>query len=115
MKMTRIDFIKAAAIVASAAYSANVCVRGGTPSTRPNIVTLFADDQGYGDVGCFGGAHVETPQIDKMAEEGMELTRSYAPPVCSPSRAAIMQTAVKASTRYPVGRKYTGQPIWRKQ
>ena len=52
---------------------------------------MFTDDQGYADLGCFGGKHVETPIIDQMAQEGAKLTSFYvAAPVCTPSRAALM-------------------------
>ncbi|MEP3478795.1 MAG: sulfatase [Fuerstiella sp.] len=58
---------------------------------RPNIVLIFTDDQGYGDLSCFGGDHVSTPRIDQMAAEGARLTSFYvAAPVCTPSRAALM-------------------------
>ena len=58
---------------------------------RPNIVVIFTDDQGYADLGCFGGKHVRTPRIDRMAAEGARLTSFYvAAPLCSPSRAALM-------------------------
>ncbi len=57
----------------------------------PNFVVIFTDDQGYGDLGCFGGEHVSTPRIDQMAAEGVRLTSFYvAAPVCTPSRAALM-------------------------
>ncbi|PHS07771.1 MAG: arylsulfatase [Blastopirellula sp.] len=57
----------------------------------PNFVIIFTDDQGYGDLGCFGGKHVSTPRIDQMAAEGSRLTSFYvAAPVCTPSRAALM-------------------------
>lgn len=57
----------------------------------PNFVIIFTDDQGYGDLSCFGGDHVYTPNIDKMAEEGAMLTNFYvAAPLCTPSRAALM-------------------------
>ena len=60
-------------------------------SPKPNFVVIFTDDQGYGDLSCFGGKHVSTPRIDKMAAEGMKLTSFYvAAPVCTPSRAALM-------------------------
>jgi arylsulfatase A-like enzyme len=56
-----------------------------------NFVIIFTDDQGYGDLSCFGGEHVYTPNIDKMAEEGVKLTSFYvAAPLCTPSRAALM-------------------------
>lgn len=58
---------------------------------RPNFVVIFTDDQGYGDLSCFGGAHVKTPHIDRLAREGSKLTSFYvAAPVCTPSRAALM-------------------------
>lgn len=57
----------------------------------PNFVIIFTDDQGYGDLSCFGGKHVSTPRIDQMAAEGSRLTSFYvAAPVCTPSRAALM-------------------------
>lgn len=58
---------------------------------QPNFIIIFTDDQGYGDLGCFGGEHVSTPRIDQMAKEGSRLTSFYvAAPVCTPSRAALM-------------------------
>ena len=57
----------------------------------PNFVVIFTDDQGYGDLSCYGGKHVSTPRIDRMAAEGAKLTSFYvAAPVCTPSRAALM-------------------------
>jgi arylsulfatase A-like enzyme len=59
--------------------------------TKPNLIIIFTDDQGYGDLSCFGGEHVYTPNIDKMAKEGAKLTSFYmASPLCTPSRAALM-------------------------
>ena len=58
---------------------------------KPNFVIIFTDDQGYGDLGCFGSQTIKTPVIDKMASEGAKLTSFYvAAPVCTPSRAALM-------------------------
>ncbi len=58
---------------------------------RPNIVLIFTDDQGYGDVGCYGAEGFETPNIDRLADEGMRFTDFYVNcPVCSGSRAALM-------------------------
>lgn len=60
-------------------------------ATPPNVVIFFTDDQGYGDLSCFGNPTIHTPHLDKMAAEGMKLTQFYvASPVCSPSRAALM-------------------------
>lgn len=57
----------------------------------PNIIIIFTDDQGYGDLGCFGSETIETPNIDRLAREGRKLTSfMVAAPVCSPSRAALL-------------------------
>ena len=58
--------------------------------TRPNFVVIFADDLGYGDLGCYGSKTIKTPRLDRMAAEGMRFPDFYAQPVCGPSRAAIM-------------------------
>jgi len=55
-----------------------------------NFVILFADDLGYGDIGCFGAPKIKTPNLDRMAHEGMRFTHFYAQTVCGPSRAALM-------------------------
>jgi len=58
---------------------------------RPNFVLIFIDDQGYQDLGCFGSPDIRTPNLDRMAEEGMKFTDFYSlAPVCSASRAALM-------------------------
>lgn len=57
----------------------------------PNVVIVFADDLGYADLGCFGGKHVKTPNLDRMAAEGRRFTDFYvAQAVCSASRAALL-------------------------
>lgn len=57
----------------------------------PNVVIFFTDDQGFGDLSCFGHPTIHTPNVDRMAAEGVKLTQFYvASPVCSPSRAALL-------------------------
>jgi arylsulfatase A len=64
---------------------------------KPNIVIFFADDMGYGDLGCFGSPNIRTPNIDNLAAGGIKLTSFYvAGPVCTPSRAGLL------SGRYPI-------------
>jgi arylsulfatase A-like enzyme len=62
-----------------------------SPGRPPNVVIMFTDDQGYGDLGCYGHPTIRTPNIDRLAAEGARLTQFYVPsPVCSPSRAALL-------------------------
>lgn len=78
--------------------AASAALRGGSAhaATRlPNIVMIYCDDLGYGDLGCYGSA-IRTPNLDRMAAEGTRFTHFYSGnPVCSPSRAALM------TGRYP--------------
>jgi arylsulfatase A len=58
---------------------------------KPNFVIIFADDLGYGDLGCYGHPTIRTPNLDAMADDGVRMTSFYAAaPVCSPSRAALL-------------------------
>ena len=64
-----------------------------TPSSfeRPNFVFIFADDWGWGDLGCYGDQHVRTPNLDRLASQGVLFTQFHVcSGVCSPSRAAVM-------------------------
>jgi len=58
---------------------------------QPNIIIILADDLGYGDIGCDGGKHIRTPNLDRMAAEGVRFTDFYASAnVCTPSRAGLL-------------------------
>lgn len=65
--------------------------RGSAQQRRSNIIFIYADDMGYGDLGCYGAKAIKTPNIDHMAAEGLRLTSFYSvSPICTPSRAALM-------------------------
>src|SRR5687767_10017746 len=58
---------------------------------KPNIIVIFADDLGYGDLGCYGQTKWKTPNIDRLAAEGARLTDFYSSaPYCAPSRATLL-------------------------
>ena len=59
-------------------------------AARPNVVIFLTDDQGYGDLSSFGHPTIRTPNIDRLAAEGMRLTSFYAAPACTPSRAQLL-------------------------
>jgi arylsulfatase A-like enzyme len=67
----------------------------------PNIVIHFIDDMGYGDIGPFGAVKQKTPNLDRMAREGMKFTSFYAAPVCSVSRAQILTGCYGARVSVP--------------
>jgi len=73
------------------------CIQGASAMTAasPNIIIILTDDQGYGDLGCYGSQTIRTPNIDKLSQEGMRFTSFYAQPVCGPSRSALL------TGRYP--------------
>jgi len=76
----------------------------------PNVVVIFIDDMGYGDIGPFGATKQRTPHLDRMAKEGMKLTSFYATPVCSVSRAQMMTGCYGARISVP-GVYFPGQSV----
>ncbi|MBM4017858.1 MAG: sulfatase [Planctomycetes bacterium] len=89
--LTRREFLAAVGAGAAAA-AAGRPAHGAAPADRPpNVIFIFADDLGYADLGCFGSKTISTPNIDRMAAEGMKLTDFHtASPVCTPTRSALM-------------------------
>ena len=68
---------------------------------KPNVVVIFVDDLGYADIGPFGATKQKTPNLDRMAAEGMKLTSFYAAPVCSVSRAQLLTGCYGARISVP--------------
>ncbi|CAN5833952.1 N-acetylgalactosamine-6-sulfatase [soil metagenome] len=92
-----------------AACFAVLIVSGATAlaDDRPNIIVLFADDLGYGELGCQGNPQIPTPHIDSIAEAGVRFTNGYvSAPNCSPSRAGLLTGRIQTRFGYefnPVG------------
>lgn len=85
---------------------------------RPNIIYIMCDDMGYGDLGCYGQRYISTPNLDRMASEGMLFTQAYAgSPVSAPSRASFMtgqhtgHTKVRGNKEYRIGSMKYGNNI----
>ena len=97
---SRRNFIKvlglgAAAIAAPSAVT-NLTAQN---KDKPNIVLILVDDLGWADVGCYGSTYYETPNVDRLAREGMKFTDGYAAcAVCSPTRAAVLTGRYPART-----------------
>jgi len=89
---TRRDFIKAVgAGIAGWAMTGAVAKPKSAAGKKPNIVFILADDLGWAELGCYGNTFNETPNLDKLAQQGMRFNDAYAAaPVCSPYRAALM-------------------------
>jgi len=108
--MDRRGFLKCSAIAGAAALTSgtetiaatllsNKTVVASAGKNRPNIVILLTDDMGYSDLGCYNSPNIKTPNLDKLASEGMRFTESYAgAPLCSPARAALLTGRIPART-----------------
>jgi len=91
--LIRLLAVLAALVPAAASARADEPAR---PSPKPNIVIILADDLGYGDLRCYGHPRFKTPNLDRMAQEGVRLTQFNTPmPFCAPTRAALL------TGRYP--------------
>ena len=115
-KQNRREFIKLMGITAAStgAYSllpgcSGTGLMAGAQNKRPNIIYILADDLGYGDLGCYGQETIKTPNIDRLAEEGMRFTEHYAgSTVCAPSRCCLMtgfhtgHALVRGNARVPL-------------
>lgn len=85
---------------AASLVSAAAPLRAQKSGKRPNFVFILADDWGWGDIACYGHDQLKTPNLDRLAAEGILFTQAYtASPVCSPSRAALMTGRFPAELR----------------
>jgi len=97
MRLSRRRFLKDVGLTAATVGTLSVdgCLMPAghrlNSGQKPNIIYILADDLGYGDLGCYGQQRIRTPNLDKMADEGMRFTQHYAgSTVCAPSRCALM-------------------------
>jgi len=74
----------------------------GAGEQTPNILFIVADDLGYEKLGCYGGLGTRTPNLNRLAKEGMRFDRAYGSPVCTPTRMSIY------TGEYPTRHGYTG-------
>lgn len=78
-------------LIAALLLAALPTLQAADEPSKPNIVIILADDLDYGDVGCYGATKIKTPNIDRLAREGMKFTDAHtAASVCSPSRYGLM-------------------------
>jgi arylsulfatase A-like enzyme len=104
-KLNRRDFLSLTAGGAAAAALPLARCEGGLAGSKkkakkPNIIFIMADDMGYGDLGCYGQKHIQTPNIDRLAEEGTRFTDCYTgSAVCAPSRSVLMTGRHTGHTR----------------
>src|SRR6266536_3234534 len=99
---TRRQFIQAAAVGSLALTGVGSSRLSWAQAVKPNIVFIMADDLGYADVSCYGRRDYTTPNIDRIAAEGMRFTQAYAnSPVCTASRTALITG--RYQYRLPVG------------
>ena len=112
--MRRRDFLKAAGWgAASLALGTDDASAATTGRRRPNVVFILADDLGYADVGCYGQKKIRTPNIDRLAAEGMRFTQFYSGnPVCAPSRCALMTGYHSGHGQVRNNMQVGGQDAW---
>ncbi len=89
--MQRRDFLRAIGAGAACCLTGPSLADSAGTQRKPNVVFILADDLGYAEVGCYGQKKIKTPNIDRLAAEGMRFTQAYSGnPVCAPSRCTLM-------------------------
>ncbi len=86
--------------IASTFLAAMLHAGAELPTDAPNFLLLFADDLGYETLGCYGGLDFSTPNLDRLATDGMRFSRAYTSPVCTPSRMSLYTGAYTARHGY---------------
>ncbi len=89
------DYLLPLLAFAVVAAQSHFTVADDKPAKLPNVLLIVVDDLGYADLGCYGGKEIRSPNLDRLAKQGVRLTDFYASPVCSPTRASLI------TGRYP--------------
>jgi len=90
MKQTRRSFLRYLGLAGAVSVTPFIHCTIKKPGL-PNVIYILADDLGYGDLGCYGQDKIKTPNLDRIAQEGMRFTQHYAgSTVCAPSRCSLM-------------------------
>lgn len=119
-RTNRRDFLRAGFSVAALSFAGSSFLSetlfAGEPSNKPNLLLILSDDQGYADLSCIGTPDVSTPNLDKLAANGIRMTNWYSNcPICSPSRVALMsgQYPINAGMNVNIktGKHNTGLPL----
>lgn len=77
MRIDRRSFLKRAGVLMLGLGGCNSIINGAAGKRRPNILLIVSDDQGYYDLGCYGNEEIKTPNLDRLAREGVRLTNFY--------------------------------------
>lgn len=99
MNISRRRFLRSTILGSAALTTALGASCAKSKSTRPNVILIITDDQGYGDFGVKGNPLIRTPNIDALAQGGGEMTNYYVSPVCAPTRACLMTGRYNYRTR----------------
>ncbi len=116
--MKRRDFLKAAGFgttaLALSCHTDTIQTTSAERKKKPNIVYILADDLGYAELGCYGQKKIKTPNIDKLATEGMRFMQHYSGnPVCAPSRCALMTGLHTGHTQVRGNKQVGGKEGWK--
>jgi len=88
--MNRRDFLRGTTLAGTALLAARALHAGNAPRTKPNVIILLTDDQGYADMSCHGNPVLKTPNLDKLHDQSIRLTDFHVAPMCTPTRSQLM-------------------------
>ena len=90
-EIKRREFIKTVGLATASIAAPGILSKCSRTVKKPNIIYILADDLGYGELGCYGQKKIKTPNINRLAAEGMKFSQHYSgSPVCAPSRCTLL-------------------------